>query len=101
MAAGNSSGDIYEGRVAMKEISHTIVDPLGIHARPAGMLVKKLQGFSSDVTILRGDDKCDGKRLLALMKLKVKANDALILRFEGADEEAAAMEIQRYLAEVL
>jgi len=85
----------------MKEIFYTIKDPLGIHARPAGLLVKKLQSFSSGATIVRGEDTCDGKKLLALMKLKVKTNDALTIRFEGEDEDAAAAATQSYLAEIL
>jgi len=84
-----------------KEFSYTIKDPLGIHARPAGLLVKKLQEFSSAATILRGENKCDGKKLLALMKMRVKEGQTLTLQFEGGDEEAAAHAAQDYLAEIL
>jgi phosphocarrier protein len=38
----------------MKEISYTLKDLLGIHARPAGLLVRRLQGFGSAVTVSRG-----------------------------------------------
>ncbi|MCL2601314.1 MAG: HPr family phosphocarrier protein [Treponema sp.] len=85
----------------MKEFSYTIKDPLGIHARPAGLLVKKLQEFSSNATILRGEDKCDGKKLLALMKMRVKEGQTLTVQFEGGDEEAAANAMQNYMAEIL
>jgi phosphocarrier protein len=84
----------------MKEISYTIKDPLGIHARPAGLLIKKLEEFSSEVTITRGSDSC-GKKLLALMKMRVKPGDTLALRFEGADEAAAAGATLAYLSEIL
>lgn len=84
----------------MKEISYTIKDPLGIHARPAGLFVKKLEEFASAVTITRGSDSC-GKKLLALMKMRVKAGETLVLRFEGDDEEAAAAAVQTYLSEIL
>jgi len=85
----------------VKEISYTIKDPLGIHARPAGMFVKKLEGFSSKATIVRGEDSCDGKKLLALMKMRVKTGETITVRFEGDDEEAAAAAAAAYLAEVL
>ena len=85
----------------MKEFSYTINDPVGIHARPAGLLTKKLQEFSSSVTIIRGNDKCEGTKMLALMKMRVKAGESITLQFEGADEEAAAAETQSYLAELL
>ena len=85
----------------MKEFSYTIKDPLGIHARPAGLLVKKLAEFSSAATIIRGDDSCEGKKLLALMKLRIKTGQTITLRFEGDDEEAAAEAAKNYLAEIL
>lgn len=74
----------------MKEVSYTIKDPLGIHARPAGLFVKKLQEFDSGVTISRGDASCDGKKLLALMKLRVKTGEEIKLTFDGSDADAAA-----------
>jgi len=85
----------------MKESSYIIKDPLGIHARPAGLLIKKLQEFSSDVVIIRGSDRCEGKKMLALMKMRVKAGEEITLQFKGTDEEAAATAVKTYLSEVL
>lgn len=85
----------------MKEITYTIKDPLGIHARPAGLFVKKLQGFGSGVTVSRGEDQCDGKKLLALMKMRVKTGETIALQFDGADEDAAATAAQAFLSENL
>ena len=85
----------------MREFSHTVKDPLGIHARPAGLLVKKMQEFSSGATVIRGDDECDGKKLLALMKMRVKEGQTLTIRFDGDDEDAAAKSVRDYMAEIL
>jgi phosphocarrier protein len=85
----------------MKEITYVIKDPLGIHARPAGLFVKKLMEFASAVTVTRGDDSCDGKKLLALMKMRVKTGETLVLKFEGADEDSAAAAAEAFLAESL
>jgi phosphocarrier protein len=85
----------------MKEITYEIKDPLGIHARPAGLLVKKLQEFESAVTIKRGGDSCDGKKLLALMKMRVKTGEAISLQFDGADEAPAAEAAEAFLSENL
>jgi phosphocarrier protein len=82
----------------MKEISYTIKDPLGIHARPAGLFIKKLQEFSSGVAISRGGDSCDGKKLLALMKMRVKTGETITLKFDGGDEDAAAVAAQEFLS---
>jgi phosphocarrier protein len=82
----------------MKEISYTLKDPLGIHARPAGVFIKELEKFSSAVTITRGQDKMEGKRLLALMKLRVKQGETITVSFEGADEEDAAKAAEAFLS---
>ena len=85
----------------MKEFKHVINDPMGLHARPAGQLVKALAGISSTVTILAPKGKADAKRLMAVMRLAAKQGDELTIQVEGADEEAAAAQIQAFLQENL
>ena len=51
----------------MKEFTYTIRDEYGIHARPAGLLVKLAKGYASCITLARGGDTCDLKRLMPLM----------------------------------
>ena len=82
----------------MKEFSYTITDPVGIHARPVGLLVKQLAQFSSTATICRGSDSCDGKKLLALMKLRVKQGETIVVKVEGADEDAAIEAAKTFLS---
>jgi len=83
----------------MKECAYTIKDPVGIHARPAGLFVKKISEFSSRATIHRGNDSCDGKKLLALMKMRVKQDETITVKFEGSDEEAACAAALAFLQE--
>ena len=85
----------------MKEFSYTITDPLGIHARPAGLFVKKMQKFISEIMVTRGAEGCDAKKLLALMKMRVKAGETITLRISGGDEEAAAAAAEAFLSENL
>jgi phosphotransferase system HPr (HPr) family protein len=73
----------------MKEFEYTITDPNGIHARPAGLLIAKMQEFTSTITFASGEKSADGKKLFALMKMRVKQNDKLTVKAEGSDEEAA------------
>ena len=47
----------------MKEFKHVINDPMGLHARPAGMLVKACAGFASTVTVTAPTGKADAKFL--------------------------------------
>jgi phosphocarrier protein len=81
----------------MKEFSYTITDELGIHARPAGLFVKQLQAAVSNVTIARGTDSCDGKKLLALMKLRIKHGETITVTFDGPDEDAASESAAAFL----
>lgn len=83
----------------MKEFSYTITDPNGIHARPAGLLVKQLKAFKSGVTIFKGDKNCDMKKLMALMALGVKQGDEVIIKVDGEDEEACAADLEKTLKE--
>ena len=81
----------------MKEFTHVIADPLGLHARPAGMLVKACAGFASAVTITAPTGKADAKRLMAVMRLAAKQGMELNVSVEGADEEKAATELKAFL----
>ena len=82
----------------MKEFTHVIADPLGLHARPAGMLVKACAGYASAVTITAPTGKADAKRLMGIMRLAAKQGMELTITVDGADEEKAATELQAFLA---
>ncbi len=82
----------------MKEFKHVINDPLGLHARPAGMLVKSVAAYTSKVTITAPTGTADAKRLMAVMRLAAKQGMELTITVDGADEEKAAAELQAFLA---
>ena len=82
----------------MKEFKHVIQDPMGMHARPAGMMVKAVAGYASKITITAPTGTADAKRLMALMRLAAKQGHELTVTVEGADEEKAAAELQAFMA---
>ena len=85
----------------MKKINYTVTAEAGIHARPAGLLVKKAASFKSDIKILheqRGSE-ADLKRLMAVMALGVKKEDSIVISVEGEDEEEAANALEAFLKE--
>ena len=82
----------------MKEFKHVIADPLGMHARPAGMLVKAAAPFASTITITAPTGTADAKRLMGIMRLAAKQGMELTITVDGADEEKAATELQAFLA---
>ena len=82
----------------MKEIKYVITDPLGMHARPAGMLVKAVAGYASKITVTAPTGTADARRLMALMRLAAKQGMELTFTIDGADEEKAAAELQAFLS---
>lgn len=85
----------------MIEFKHVVKDPMGLHARPAGMLVKAVAPYASKVTVTGPSGSADAKRLMALMRLAIKTAVEITVTVEGADEEKAAAELQAFMAENL
>ncbi len=82
----------------MQKFSYTITDEIGLHARPAGELVKVAQKFGSKVTLGKDGKTADATRLIAIMGLGVKKGDALEVCVEGADEADAAAELKKFFS---
>ena len=85
----------------MKQIQYTITDPLGIHARPAGLLVKECTPFASTITMKKGEKTADCKKIFALMSLGVKTSDTIEVIIEGSDEDQAVTIIETFLQQNL
>lgn len=83
----------------MIEFTYTMTDPIGLHARPAGMLAKKAAEFKSTVTVVKGEKSAETRRIMALMGLGVKGGDTITLRVEGDDEQTASAAIKKFLEE--
>lgn len=73
----------------MKTFTYTIRDEVGIHARPAGMLVNTAKATGCKVTIEKGGRSADACKLFSVMSLGVKCGDTVIVTVEGGDETAA------------
>lgn len=85
----------------MKSFTHEIKDPLGLHARPAGMLVKAAAGYQSAVTLEAPTGKADAKRIMAVMRLAAKQGMTLTVTCEGPDEDKACEALKAFLGENL
>ncbi len=81
----------------MKEFKYVITDELGIHARPAGFLVKEAAKFQSDIKIKKGEKEADAKRIFGIMGLAAKKGDEIVLTADGADEADAIVAIEEFL----
>ncbi len=81
---------------------YTISEPVGIHARPAGMLVKKASEFSQDsVSITAHGRTVDAKRLFAVMSLGVQKGETVLVQVEGPTEEETYQEMKKFFQSVL
>lgn len=85
----------------MKSFEYVIKDKLGIHARPAVMVVNAAKAFQSQVVLDKNGKTADAKRVMAVMGLAAKQGDTLIVRVEGEDEEAAAAAMQAFFENTL
>lgn len=85
----------------MKEFQYVIQDPVGLHARPAGLLVKQAAGFQSKITINGNGKSCDAKKLIMLMSLGITQGTEVTCQIEGEDEDAALEAIQKFFTENL
>lgn len=85
----------------MKEIKYIIQDEIGIHARPAGQLVKEAAQFEASITIKSGDKEADAKKIIRVMSLAVKQGDEITVVCDGYDEAFAMETMERFLIENL
>ena len=81
----------------MKSFDYVITDPVGIHARPAGILVKEVKNYKdSTITLAKGEKSVNLLKLMALMQMGIKQGDKVTVTVEGGDEEAVAAKIEEF-----
>ncbi len=80
----------------MKSFEYTITDPVGIHARPAGILVKEIKKYASTVTVNKGEKSVNALKLMALMGMGIKKDDTVTVTIEGEDEEEVAVKLEQF-----
>jgi phosphocarrier protein len=87
--------------VCLIEIKYVITDELGLHARPAGMLVKRCSAFNCDIKIGTAARMVDAKRIMGVMSLAVKHGQEVTLTFDGTDATEALEDLKAFLKENL
>lgn len=81
----------------MQTINHVISDPLGIHARPAALMIKTATGFNSDIRLNAKGKSIVLSSILSLMTLGLKQGDRMNITVEGPDEVQAAKSLRAVL----
>lgn len=83
----------------MEKLTYTVKDPGGIHARPAGMLVKAAGGFRATITIEAGERISDCKKLLRVMAMGIRCGEEITITANGEDESEAIEKLKRTIEE--
>lgn len=85
----------------MKSLTYIIQDEVGIHARPAGLMVKAAKEFKSQCIMQADGKSADMRRLIALIKLGVVQGTRITITANGPDEDEAISTFQKFLEENL
>lgn len=85
----------------MKEFKYVLTDEQGIHARPAGELVKICKGFESSIKIAKDGKSGDCKKIFSIMGLAAKKGHEITITFDGPDEDAAFDKVSEFLKATL
>ncbi len=83
----------------MAKFTAKITDPVGLHARPASITVSAASKFDSEIKIEANGKSGNLKSIMNIMALGVKQGDEITISAEGADAEAAVVEIEKIMKE--
>lgn len=82
-------------QIVKKEM--TILNELGLHARPAAMFVKLANEFSCELTVEKGSERVNGKSIMGIMMLAAGKGSKIRVIAEGPDAEEAVAEIEKLI----
>lgn len=73
----------------MVQVSYTIKNEEGLHARPASDFCKTASGFKSKITVIKDGSEYEAKSILMVLCIGAVKGDTIEIRAEGTDEQAA------------
>ncbi len=85
----------------MRSFTYTVRDALGLHARPAGMLVKEASRYQSKITVSANGKQAEADRLMLLMGMGIRQGTQVTVTAEGVDEDSAEAGIRHFFEESL
>lgn len=72
-----------------EKLTFTVIDPVGLHARPATILVNQASKFSSDIKLVYNGKEVNLKSIMGVMSLGIQQGAEITISAEGDDAEAA------------
>ena len=73
----------------MEKVTVVVTNELGLHARPASVLVKETSKFNSNINIAKGEKSYNAKSIMNILSMAAAKGDSLVITAEGADEKEA------------
>ena len=92
-------GDDGKEQICMTGFDYTLTNPMGLHMRPAGVMVKRLGGVPCEVTLHCGQRSANAKGLFSVMALAAKCGETVTVEVTGENEQAVAEELQIFFKE--
>ena len=81
----------------MKEIKVLVIDPVGLHARPATVAVNAASKFKCDVKVSYNGRSVNMKSIMGVMSLGIPSQSEITISCEGEDEDTAVTTIEEIL----
>jgi phosphocarrier protein HPr len=76
----------------------TIVNPLGLHARPAAQMVRLASTFAADIAVFKDGMEVNGKSIMGVMMLAAECGSSITIKASGADAERAVQALTDLVA---
>lgn len=73
----------------------TVKNKQGLHARPAALFVQVANKFDAKITVIREDEKVNGKSIMGILMLGAEQGTEIIIEADGSDAENAVAELER------
>lgn len=81
------------------EITLTIENKAGLHARPAALFAQKATSFKSTIMIAKGERNANAKSIISIMGLGIKQGESIVLKVDGPDADEAVKTLQQLVAD--
>lgn len=83
----------------MTGFDYTLKNPMGLHMRPAGVMVKRLADVPCEVTLRCGQRSANAKRIFSVMSLAAKCGETVTVEVSGENEQDVAGELEIFFKE--
>ena len=82
----------------MKKFTSKIIDPIGLHARPASKIVQSISSVDDDVQIVSESGKSANlKSIIAIMSLGIKNGEQITIEVSGSNEDETISKIKKIM----